>query len=62
MQTLLQVGKPENFRSLDGSRRGKAIVNVNAAGSILIPALNSDGTALRDYVSDLNGLIKGDLY
>ena len=62
VQTLLQVGKPENFRSLDGSRRGKAIVNVNAAGSILIPALNSDGTALRDYVSDLNGLIKGDLY
>ena len=62
VQTLLQVGEPENFRSLDGSRRGKAIVNVNAAGSILIPALNSDGTALRDYVSDLNGLIKGDLY
>ena len=62
VQTLRKVGEPENFRSLDGSRRGKAIVNVNAAGSILIPALSSDGTALRDYVSDLMNLIKGDLY
>lgn len=62
VKLLLQTGAPENFRSLDGNRRGKTIVNDNAAGQVLIPALSSDGKTLRDYVQSLMGLIEGNLY
>ena len=62
VEILRQTGDPENFRSLDGNRRGKSIVNDYASNEVLIPALNSDGKNLRDYVSILMSQISGSLY
>ena len=61
-RSFARRGDPENFRSLDGNRRGKSIVNDYASNEVLIPALNSDGKNLRDYVSILMSQISGSLY
>lgn len=62
VRILRKTGDPENFRSMDGNRRGKSIVNDYASNEVLIPALNSDGKNLRDYVSILMSQISGSLY
>lgn len=59
---LRRTGDPENFRALDGNRRGKSIINDTAAGEVIIPFLNSDGTNVRNSVSNLMNLISGSLY
>lgn len=64
VQLLQQVGDPENFRTLDGLTDGKKVINDIAAGSYILPALQSglNSDSLQDYVREMMYMIKGELY
>lgn len=60
VKVVLQMGDPENFRTLDGYMNGKNILNTTAAENYIVPVL--DGSLAVDAaVQDLKHMIAGQL-
>ena len=60
VKVVLQMGDPENFRTLDGYMNGKNILNTTAAENYIVPVL--DGSLAVDAaVQDLKYVIAGQL-
>ncbi len=62
IQTLLQIGDPEQFHTLQGALTGKSIVNATAAETYIVPFLDeATPERLNYYISMLRDSIIGQL-
>lgn len=62
ISVLKQCGEPENFRTFDGYVRGKTIVNSNVAFGHILPILSSDGSNMRERVTEMMYSIENNIY
>ena len=61
IKLMLQVGDPENFRTLDGFAGGKGIFNKTAAEGYIVPAFDNKEPDFKKIVEDLKASINGSL-
>lgn len=62
ISVLKQCGDPENFRTFDGYVRGFTIVNSGVAFGHILPILSSDGSNMRERVTEMMYSIENNIY